>query len=162
VRRVALLSLALVALFAVTGCGSTETTNPQFVPAAQVIRQFERETGRPLQRAAMEDEAFDQLSYGLNPSKDLLAKYGIFAVYVAKPGHPAAAASLLHDKTTKKPLQRDPHGVYWELDPTSGTWVAYKRYVQNVVLVWFTGSKTSHDVDARFERLDRVLRGLRG
>ena len=58
-------------------------------------------------------------------------------------------------------FERDDQGVYWELDTQSNTWVAYKRYSGNVVLVWFGGSKQK-GADARFERLDSILSGLPG
>jgi hypothetical protein len=156
----ALVALALVALGA--GCGGQEFESnpaPPLVTATQVAGQFERETGRPLQRAAEPDEAWDQLSYGLNPSEAELDRYGIFSVYVAKPGHVDALDSLLRDKATRKALERDSRGVYWELDSNSGTWIAYKRYVGNVVLVWFSESK-ERALDARWERLDGVLAEL--
>jgi hypothetical protein len=165
VRRAALTALALLALavtVTATGCGESDSApQPELVPASQVIGQFERETGRPLQRAAEPDEAWDQLSYGLNPSPELLERYGIFSVYVAKEGHVDALSSLLKDKATKKTLERDKNGVYWELDSNSGTWIAYKRYGRNIVLVWFSESK-EQAVDARFERLDEVLADLDG
>jgi hypothetical protein len=163
VRRAAAI-LALTSLLAglVAGCGSNNTQpEPQLLTAGQVSGQFKRDTGRSLMRAATDDVAWDQLSYGLNPSQKLLDKYGIFSVYVGKPQHLAALGSLLHDKATKKALEKDPEGVYWELDSNSGTWIAYKRYPPNVVLAWFSESKTQA-VDTRFERLDRVLSGLPG
>ena len=91
--------------------------------------------------------------------KSLVDRYGIFNVYVGKPGKTTALASLLKDKETGKPLARGADGVYWELDSESKTWVAYKRYAGNVVLVWFSGSK-EQAADARFERLDSILSGL--
>jgi hypothetical protein len=165
VRRAAVIALVLAGVLAVGvagGCGSGQS-EPQvdLLTPGQVIGQFKRETGRPLQRAAMEDVAFDQLSYGLNPSKELLDRYGIFSIYVAKKGHVDAVNSLLRDKATKKALERDSDGVYWELDSNSRTWVAYKRYSRNIVLVWFSGS-TSRTADTRWARLDRVLTGLPG
>ena len=164
-RRAVLTALALLALaapVATTGCGEGESeSQPELVPASQVVNQFERETGRPLQRAAESDVAWEQLSYGLNPSPELLDRYGIFSVYVAKEGHLDALSSLLKDKATKKALERDKDGVYWELDSNSGTWIAYKRYRRNVVLVWFSESK-EQAVDERFERLDGVLADLPG
>jgi hypothetical protein len=165
VRRVTLLLLALASLAfggAAGGCGEgAAEPEVQLVPASQVVGRFERETGRPLEEAATEDEAWDQLSYGLDPPQRLLDRYGIFSVYVAKNGHLAAVGSLLRDKATKETLERDSRGVYWELDSNSGTWVAYKRYARNVVLVWFSGSN-DRAVDARWERLDRILSGLGG
>jgi hypothetical protein len=160
---VVLLALASLALAGVTGgCGSSESASQvELVPASRVAGQFERETRRPLRGAATEDEAWDQLSYGLDPPQALLDRYGIFSVYVAKEGHVAALGSLLRNKATKKPLQRGARGIYWELDSNSRTWVAYKRYARNVLLVWFSGS-TERAVDARWERLDRILRGLGG
>ena len=164
-RRASVVALVLASVLAVgvaAGCGSGQS-EPQveLVTPGQVIGQFERETGRPLKRAAMEDEAFEQLSYGLNPSKELLDRYGIFSVYVAKKGHMEAVNSLLRDKATKKALERDSEGVYWELDSNSDTWVAYKRYSRNVVLVWFSGSNV-RNADTRWARLDRVLTDLPG
>ncbi len=163
-RRIAAIALALafVLTAGASGCGSGESTpQPALVSAGQVIGKFKQETGRPLERAATEDVAWEQLSYGLNPSPQLLEKYGVFSVYVAKPGHVAALGSLLKDKATKKALERDAEDVYWERDSNSGTWIAYKRYSRNVVLVWFSGSKTQA-LDTRFERLDRVLADLPG
>jgi hypothetical protein len=164
-RRTAVVLVALVSLLGsglLAGCGAGESQpQPQLLSAGQVSGQFKRDTGRPLEPAAVDDPAWDQLGYGLNPSQELLDKYGIFSIYVAKPGHVNALDSLLHDKATKKALQKDPEGVYWELDSNSGTWIAYKRYPPNVVLAWFSGSKTQA-VDTRFERLDRVLAGLPG
>jgi hypothetical protein len=155
---VALASLAVAG--AAAGCGEGESA-PQvdFVAASQVVTRFERETGRPLQSTATEDEAWDQLGYGLDPPQSLVERYGTFSVYVAKRGHADAVGSLLRDKATKKPLARDTRGVYWELDSNSGTWVAYKRYAANVVLVWFSGSK-ERSVDVRWERLNRILTGI--
>jgi hypothetical protein len=164
VKRVAVILALASCLFVglLAGCGSSESQPPpQLLAAAQVSDQFKRETGKSLLRTQTDDVAWDQLGYGLNPSPELLDKYGIFSVYVAKPGHLAALDSLLHDKATKKALEKDPEGVYWELDSNSGTWVAYKRYPPNVVLAWFSGSKTQA-VDTRFERLDRVLAELPG
>ena len=163
-RRAAAIALALVFVLAAgaTGCGSGESApQPELVSAGQVIGKFKQETGRRLERAASEDPAWEQLSYGLNPSPKLLDNYGVFSVYVAKPGHVDALGSLLKDKATKKALRRDAEGVYWERDSNSGTWVAYKRYSRNVMLVWFSGSKTQA-LDTRFERLDRVLADLPG
>jgi hypothetical protein len=152
----------VLAAVVAAGCGSGQS-EPQveLVTPGQVIGQFKRETGRRLERAAMEDVAFDQLSYGLNPSKELLNRYGIFSIYVAKKGHLDAVNSLLRDKATKKALERDSDGVYWELDSNSRTWVAYKRYSRNIVLVWFSGS-ASRTADTRWARLDRVLTDLPG
>jgi len=164
VRRAAAIALALVFVLSAgaSGCGSGESApRPELISAGQVSGKFKQETGRPLERAAPADPAWDQLGYGLDPSKQLLEQYGIFSVYVAKPGHVDALGSLLKDKATKKTLKRDAAGVYWEEDSNSGTWVAYKRYARNVVLVWFSGSKTQA-LDTRFERLDRVLADLPG
>ena len=164
-RRAAVIALVLAGVLALgvtAGCGSGQSEpRVELATPGQVIDQFKRETGRPLERAATEDEAFDQLSYGLNPSKELLDRYGIFSIYVAKKGHVDAVNSLLRDKATKKALERDSDGVYWELDSNSRTWVAYKRYSRNIVLVWFSGS-TSRTADTRWARLDRVLTGLPG
>lgn len=158
----ALVLLTSAALLVASGCGQSDAENGgPLVAASQVVAQFERETGRPLQRTPEADVAWDQLSYGLDPPPELLERYGIFTVYVAKEGHVGALDSLLKDKATKKALEQDAQGIYWELDSNSGTWIAYKRYARNVVLVWFSGSK-EQAVDDRWEQLDGVLADLAG
>jgi hypothetical protein len=162
VRRIALLSLAVFALVALAGCGA-ESDQSQVVTLtpAEVSQTFKQTTGRPLEPAAVSDPAWDQLGYGLDMSQNLVDRYGIFNVYVGKPGKTASLASLFKDKATGKPLARGADSVYWELDSQSKTWVAYKRYGGNVVLVWFSGSK-EQQADERFERLDSILSGLPG
>jgi hypothetical protein len=164
VKRVAIAALALACLASGTllaGCGGGSNLETTTVTPGQVVQEFKTSTGKQLQRAAVPDEAWEQLGLGLNESPTEVARYGIFSVYVGKSGHLAALASLLHDKATKKPLDRDSDGVYWELDSNSGTWIAYKRYARNVVLAWFSGSKTQA-VDDRWHRLDRVFADLSG
>jgi hypothetical protein len=162
VRCIALLSLAVLALAALVGCG-TRSDQSQLVTLtpAQVTQRFEQATGRPLEPAEEADPAWDQLGYGLNQPKRLVDRYGIFNVYVGKPGKSESLASLLKDKSTQRPLPRGTDGIYWELDSQSRTWVAYKRYSGNVVLVWFSGSK-QQVADERFQRLDSILSGLPG
>jgi len=156
------MALAVLVGGVAAGCGEGKSNpKPEFVSPGQVVQRFKRETGTPLQRAAVPDEAWEQLSLGLNASKAQIQRYGVFSVYVAKSGHAKALDSLLRNKATKKALERDSSGMYWELDSNSGTWVAYKRYAGNIVLAWFSGS-TSKAADARWRRLDRVLGGLPG
>ena len=163
VLRATSITLAVLAVGGLAAaCGSNESApKPQFVAAGQVIQRFHNQTGRELKRTVVPDVAWDQLGLGLNPSQAEVKRYGIFSVYVAKPGHVSALGSLLKDKATKKPLPRGAKGVYWELDSQSRTWVAYKRYAQNVVLVWFGGAKTQA-LDERWVRLDNVFSGLAG
>jgi hypothetical protein len=160
VRRIALLSLALVALAVFAGCGAGGNQTEAATPG-QVSQRFEQATGRPLQPAAGSDPAWDQLGFGLDQPRSVVERYGIFNVYVGKPGKSQSLASLLKDKATQKPLTRGADGIYWELDSQSKTWVAYKRYGGNVVLVWFSGSKLKQ-ADARFQRVDTILSGLPG
>ena len=160
VRRIALLSLAVLALVALAGCGAqSDQTQVDSLTPAQVTQTFKQATGRPLEPAPVSDPAWDQLGYGLDMPQSLVDRYGIFNVYVGKPGKTASLASLFKDKTTGKPLARGADGIYWELDSQSKTWAAYKRYGGNVVLVWFSGSK-EQAADERFDRLDSILTGL--
>jgi hypothetical protein len=162
VRRIALLSLALLALAALAGCGAARDQSEQAtLTPAQVRQTFEQATGRELEPAAVSDPAWDQLGFGLDMPRSLVDRYGIFNVYVGKEGKTDSLSAFFKDKDTGKPLARDADGVYWELDSQSKTWVAYKRYGGNVVLVWFSGSK-EQDADTRFERLDSILTGLPG
>jgi hypothetical protein len=162
VRRIALLSLAVLALAAFAACGAqSDQSQVVTLTPAQVTQRFQEATGRALQPAAVSDPAWDQLGYGLDEPQSLVQRYGIFNVYVGKPGKADSLASLFKDKATGKPLARGADGVYWELDSQSKTWVAYKRYGGNVVLVWFSGSK-QQNADERFQRLDSILSGLPG
>ena len=161
-RRIALLSLAVFALVVLAGCGAaSDQTQEHTLTPAQVRQTFKQVTGRPLEPAAVSDPAWDQLGFGLDMPQSLVDRYGIFNVYVGKPGKTASLASFFKDKDTEKPLARSSDGVYWELDSQSKTWVAYKRYSGNVVLVWFSGSK-EQAADERFDRLDSILSGLPG
>lgn len=161
-RRIALLSLALLALSVFAGCGAaSDQTQEATLTPAQVGQTFKQATGRPLEPAAVSDPAWDQLGFGLDMPQTLVDRYGIFNVYVGKPGKTASLASFFKDKDTGKPLARDADGIYWERDSQSDTWVAYKRYSGNVVLVWFGGSK-EQAADERFDRLDSILSGLPG
>jgi hypothetical protein len=141
-------------------CGSSEGTEPNAYTAQEVIQAFQGQAGRPLLRkAAGGDEAWEQLGLGLNPSRELLSRFGTFSIYVVEPGNDEAVQSLLTDKATGKPLAAGGGGVFWENDTHSGAWVAYKRYGANVVLAWwrFAGGP---ETDARFQRLHGVLRRL--
>lgn len=161
-RRIALLSLAVLALAGVAGCGAaSDQPREVTLTPAQVKQTFRQATGRPLEPAAVSDPAWEQLGYGLDMPQSLVERYGIFNVYVGKPGKTASLAAFFKDKTTNRPLAGAANGIYWELDSQSKTWVAYKRYRGNVVLVWFSGSK-QQAADARFERLDSILTGLPG
>jgi hypothetical protein len=158
--------IVLLALFAFTalaaGCGAGEPELEETVlEAGQVVDRFRQEAGSPRLRVSSGDPAFEQLSFGLNPPKRLLERYGVFSIYVVDPDRPEAMESLLRDKATGTPLKPDANGVYWERDTQSRSWVAYKRYGANAVLVWY-GESPERVADARFRRLDRVLAAVEG
>jgi hypothetical protein len=158
-RPRAALVLALLAL-GLAGCGAGEQDSAQAVlTPGQLVKRFQEEPGSPLLREAGGDPAFRQLGFGLNPSQRLLERYGVFSIYVVDPERPQALTSLLRDKGTGRPLEADPSGVYWERDTLSRSWIAYKRYGTNVVLVWWAES-AERSADARWRRLDRVLAGV--
>ena len=160
-RRLPLLAALFVALLGGAGCGTggeAEQSRTAF-SGAEVADEFQRETGRALQAAAGQDPAWEQLSYGLDPPREVLQRYGVFSVYVVEPGNDDALASLLAEKATGKPLQADEDGIFWERDSQSKTWIAYKRYGDNVVLAWFS-ERERRETDERFARLDRILSGL--
>jgi hypothetical protein len=166
VKRIALLLALALAVLLAGGCGSAQTDEDQEQPerasftAAQVIREFKQAPGTPaLRSAAGTDVAWQQLSFGLNVSRELQQRYGTFNVYVVKRGHDDAVTSLLRNKETKEPLERGADGVFWELDTLSNSYVAYKRYGANVVLAWWSEG-TEPVTDERFARLDELLTGL--
>jgi hypothetical protein len=163
VVRASVLFVLVAILVAIGGaaCGATEEGEDAepTLAAGQVARQFEQETGRTLEEAAGTDQAWEQLSFGLDPPAELVRRFGIFSVYVVEPENDKAVGSLLSDKATGKPLEPDEQGVYWERDSQSGTWTAYTRYGENVVLAWFSERKVA-ETDERWARLDRVLSDL--
>ena len=154
------IALALVAAVAVAGCGTTSTERKdeqQAVTADELIADFGAEPGKPkLKPAPAPDRKFEQLGIGLDPPPELLRRYGVFSIYVVRPGEDQAKQALLTDKTTGAPLERDERGIYWEYDDQSRTWIANSVYGENVVLVWFS-EKRKRVTDARWERLDRFL-----
>jgi hypothetical protein len=162
VSRSACLASTLAALAVAAGCGTTAEPDEQATryTAADVTQQFKSEPGTPrLRKAAGADTAWEQLGLGLNVSDRLLRRYGVFSIYVVEPGNEEAVDSLLTDKATGTPLEPDDRGVFWERDSQSKDWVAYSKYGDNVVLAWFGGT-SQPEVDARWERLDRLMSGL--
>lgn len=158
------LALALAFALAAAGCGSDAESDDdqqqaELVTAAQVVTRFRQAPGQPRLRRAPPDEAWEQLSLGLNVPEKLLRRYGVFSVYVVKPGRSEAIRSLLTNKETRKALERNAAGIYWEYDTFSRSYVAYKRYAANVVLAWWNEQKTP-GTDARWTRLDALLSGL--
>jgi len=160
-RALSLLLVATaVALAPACGSGGSEPApDRNLLSAGQVTSEFSEETGDELRSAAGTDPSWEQFNFGLNPPPALVKEYGIFSIYVVDPGDLAAVDSLLADKTTGEPLPEDADGILWEKDELSGTWIAYRRYADNVVLTWFSES-TTKTVDERFERLDAVLSSL--
>jgi hypothetical protein len=168
VKRVALVAPLLVLALLVTACGAettegdTDRNRPeaQTISAGQVIERFQSAPGQPLlERAPGTDAAWDQLSLGLNVPPALQQRYGTFSVYVVEPGNTEAVESLLRDKETREPLEEGPDGIYWELDELANTYVAYKRFADNAVLVWWN-EKPQPATDARWQRLDSLMAGL--
>jgi hypothetical protein len=148
--------VALICLAAAAGCG--EASEPSF-STEEVRAHFQAEAGAQLFRKQGPggDPAWEQLGFAENASPALIERYGVFSIYVVKPGEKDAMASLFRDTATKKPLPQR-RGIYWELDTHSDTWTAHTRYA-NLVLVWFT-EQTQPTVDARWQRLHRLLREL--
>ncbi len=158
-----LLSILGLALGGAAG-GADSDSSPEpperaLLTAQQVEREFSDETGEELEEAAGTDPAWEQLNFGLNPSPELVERYGIFSIYVTDPANDEAVESLLTNKDTGEPLEAGADGVYWEKDTLSGTWIAYRRYGENVVLTWFSESD-EQETDERFTRLDEILTTL--
>jgi hypothetical protein len=152
----------MLAVVAAAGCGGRDEPQPQAsaIPAAQVVKHFRQAPGRPrLRRTAVPDVAWEQLGFGLNPPPEVQRRYGTFTIYVVKPGRSKAVSSLLRHKETKKPLQADGRGIYWEYDTLARSWVAHTRYGANVVLAWWSETR-ERQTDARWERLHEMMSAL--
>jgi hypothetical protein len=164
VTRVLVGALALALALAAVGCGAAQADQDdeqtQAITAGQVIQKFRQAPGQPkLRKTAEPDVAWEQLGLGLNVSEELRRTYGVFSVYVVEPERPEAVRSLLKDKETRKTLERNAGGIFWDFDELAGSYVAYKRYGANVVLAWWN-EKREPGVDARWTRLDALMSGL--
>jgi hypothetical protein len=125
-----------------------------------VVHEFRQAPGQPkLRKTAEPDAAWEQLGLGLNISEELRQRYGVFNVYVVKPRRAQAVQSLLKDKETRKTLERDADGIFWDFDELAGSYIAYKRYGANVVLAWWN-EREEPGLDARWTRLDALMSGL--
>ncbi|MGH3024046.1 MAG: hypothetical protein ACRDNI_10350 [Gaiellaceae bacterium] len=163
--RIALL-VALLAALVAAGCGSSaegveETTSTEReaapIGAEQLVAQFRQASGgTQLRGAPIPDTAWEQLGLGQNPTPRQQRQYGTFTVYVVEASNDEAVTSLLSDKDTAKPLTQDADGIYWDFDELADSYVAHKRYGQNVVLAWWN-EKPEPGTDARFERLDALM-----
>ena len=172
-RRTPLIALLLVlaAALVAAGCGAaaetddgtdTDAERQEAAPigASQLVAQFKRASGgTQLRGTATPDVAWEQLGLGLNATPAQQRQYGTFSIYVVDPDRDEAVTSLLSDKDTAEPLERDGEGIYWDLDELAGSYVAYKRYGPNVVLAWWS-EQPEPVTDARFERLDALMQEL--
>jgi hypothetical protein len=169
VRRIAPIAFLLVLALALAGCGAseadgeTETTQEQDaapIATQEVVAEFlDSAEGAELELAAGSDPAWDQLGIGLDPTPAQQRRYGTFSIYVVEPGEDDAVDGLLTDKETLQPLEPDAEGIYWDYDELARSYVAHKRYGENVVLVWWN-EREEPGTDARWDRLDGLLSGL--
>jgi hypothetical protein len=171
VRRIAPIAFLLVLALAVVGCGAaeadgdleTETAQEQEaapIGTQQVVQAFlDSDEGAELELAAGSDPAWDQLGVGLDPTPAEQRRYGTFSIYVVHPDEDEAVDGLLTDKETLQELEPDAQGIYWDYDELARSYVAYKRYGENVVLVWWN-EQEEPGTDARWQRLDGLLSGL--
>ena len=159
-RRPAVI-LLLVAFLAACGTGGDDDDQEAAPIGAQaVIQEFEQVPGMPpLQPAAGSDPSWEQLGLGLDLPPADQRRFGTFTIYVVDPEDAEAVRSLLADKDTGEQLQPDADGIYWDYDELARSYVAQKRYGENVVLAWWNESR-KQGTDERWERLDEVLQGL--
>lgn len=140
--------------------GYEERPGDDSIGAAEVMAEFERETGERLERIP-ELTGFnymvlgfpDLLDSGGRPSDperfhELLGRFGAF--------HIAVAFSAQDAKRTIKGAGPDRQGIHWTRGKTGARlWTAEKRY-GNVVLSWTGGEAKRTDGD--FDRLDGIVR----
>jgi len=156
------LALLLAALLA--GCGSSDEGDDEQeaapIAAQAVVQQFREVPGMPpLRSAAGTDPSWEQLGLGLDISPAAQERYGTFTIYVVDPEDSEAVSSLLADKDTGEALEADADGIYWDYDELARSYVAQKRYGENVVLAWWNQSREK-GTDERWERLDSILQGV--
>ena len=152
-----LVSAALFSVIAFVAMGPARaaTTAPSAtaLTQAQVIKRFEKQTGRRLVPAPGRSGAL-----ALPKSATNLAYYGDFALWVVPPGNlENDVARLLTDVHTGELGTPGAAGIYWEKGTYLGGepyWLGKKRYGANLVL-WHYG--TTPKVDPPFKRLHKVL-----
>ena len=159
-RRPAVI-LLLAAFLAACGTGGDDDDQEAAPIGAQaVIQEFEQVPGMPpLQPAAGSDTSWEQLGLELDLPPADQRRFGTFTIYVVDHEDPEAVPSLLADKDTGEQLQPDAEGIYWDYDELAKSYVAQKRYGENVVLAWWNESR-EQGTDERWERLDTVLQRL--
>jgi hypothetical protein len=154
VRFLSAALLSAVALIAM-GPARAATTAPSVsaLTQAQVIKRFERQTGRRLVPAPGHSGAL-----ALPKSATNLAFYGDFLLWVVGPGNlENHVAQLLTDVHTGELGTPGAAGIYWEKGTYFGGqpyWLGKKRYGTNLVL-WHYGATAN--VDPPFKRLHKVL-----
>ena len=128
--------------------------------ATRFCRFFRGRTGDPLsidlELSTVTVIALDLDGYGGGfPSARFLHKYGRFRVLVL---HGTTLAKALFGNGAVLP-EADTRGIFWVRHRHE--WFAFRRYRNGVILDWFSASRRGQ-IDARWLRLDRILRAWPG
>ena len=117
----------------------------------EVRERFRKATG--LRLVVFRDATTDEVT-SLRSSPHLTPRFGEFQIFVFRPG---VAARMTRVFTSGVPA--DGRGVHW-VDDRVGGWIAVTVHGRNLVVGWFPTEYGSHRVDARWRRLQAVVRRL--
>jgi hypothetical protein len=153
-----LLSAAVFAALALIAVGPARTATSGAPTQAQVIKRFEKSTGRKLAADAGSTRAGHYTALRLSKSVTNVALYGDFTLWLVAPGTlEDDVTQLLTNAHTGELGAPGAAGIYWEQTSSFGggtAWLAKKRYGPNLVL-WRYG--TTRKVDPAFKRLHKAL-----
>lgn len=153
-----LLSAAVFAALALVAVGPARTATSAAPTQAQVIKRFEKATGRRLAADAGSTRPGHYAALRLSKSVTNIALYGDFTVWLVAPGTlEDDVTQLLTNAHTGQLGTPGAAGIYWEQTSSLGggtVWLAKKRYGPNLVL-WHYGR--TQKVDPAFTRLHKAL-----
>lgn len=153
-----LVSAAFFAVLALVAARPAHTFGSAAPTRAQVIKRFEKATGRKLSVDNASTRAGHFTALRLTKSVTNVALYGDFTLWLVAPGAlEDDVTQLLTNVHTGELGTPGASGIYWEqVSLLSGgtAWLARKRYGPNLVL-WHYGP--TQKVDPAFGRLHKVL-----
>jgi hypothetical protein len=156
---------ALAGAATIGGCAWSSPPPPPPPPGhsfktKQVIKDFEKQTGKHLDIDTANPAIDDSLSLGRRDPTD--PKFGSFVVWVA---HTGLGQQYIVSDPNRRRLPKSKDGFYWEMQPGSTTadpsWQATKKYGGNVFVTYFGGNPDQPgSLGPPYTRLDAAMTAM--